>query len=102
MSIQSPPLVLIEWEDSSQPTGEWQLLHSIAHELAIRCQTVGFLVRDGRIAKIVAQNIGELDGRGHQVSGVISIPTRAVTRIVRLKPAASVRIRLKAGPSSRR
>lgn len=80
-------LVLIEWEDSTQPHGAWSWLEGgdvgEVWSEAVRCQSVGWLVYDGEDVKALAPNWGQLCG-DHQVSGVIRIPTRAIIKITRL------------------
>lgn len=84
--MKTPRLVLVEWEDSGQSAPQWQWLSDVHVASAIRCQTVGFLIQDDSAIKVVAQNVGDLDeSDARQVSGVIRIPTRAVTRITSLK-----------------
>jgi hypothetical protein len=84
-------LVLIEWEDSGQPAPEWRWLDTVGVAEPIRCQTVGFLVRDDKEVKVVAQNMGDVDSDARQVSGLIRIPTRAVTRITALAASKAVK-----------
>ena len=77
-------LVLIEWEDSSQPVSNWQFLSDIKPEV-VRIASVGWLAKDGKKVKALAPNVGGLDGKcSAQVSGVISIPTRCVISITDL------------------
>jgi hypothetical protein len=49
-----PSLVLIEWEDSGQPAPEWRWLDDVGAASPVRCQTVGFLVREDNGVKVVA------------------------------------------------
>lgn len=81
-----PPLVLIEWLDSGQPMPNWQWLEQIEPRRPHLCVSVGFLVQDGDEAKVLAPNLGASDGGGtwDQASGVITIPTTAVQRMLRL------------------
>lgn len=83
--VKRPRLVLVEWEDSGQPAPQWQWLSDVRVSAAIRCQTAGFLIQDDRTVKVIAQNVGDLESDARQVSGVIRIPARAVTRITTLK-----------------
>lgn len=77
-------LVLIEWEDSSQPQPGWQFRDDV-RVAAVRIASVGWLVKDGKKVKGLAPNVGGLDGKcAAQVCGVISIPTRCVISIKRL------------------
>ena len=79
-------LVLINWEDSAQPTPAWQYLIDYEPPAAIKCTSVGWLIEDGKGVKVLAPNMAGLEARENlQVSGMITIPTRSVTRIVSLK-----------------
>ena len=85
------PLVMIEWEDSAQPTSEWAFLASLEPSSIIRCASVGWLIHDGPEMKALAPNMGNLeDEDGVQVSGVIRIPARSVIRIVEIVEPALV------------
>jgi hypothetical protein len=81
-----PPLVLIEWVDSGQPVPAWQWLDQIEERLPHRCVSVGFLVQDDAQAKVIAPNLGASDGTGgfDQASGLTTIPTASVQRILRI------------------
>lgn len=83
--MKPPLLVLVEWEDSARPVETWQFLDEINNTAAIRCQSVGFLVYDGKDTKVLAPNVGEIGTVEAQASGVIRIPTRCVTKMRRLK-----------------
>jgi hypothetical protein len=75
-------LVLIEWEDSSQPVSSWQFKDDVK-AAAVHIASVGWLVVDKKSVKALAPNVGGLDGKvSAQVSGVISIPTRCIIKIV--------------------
>jgi hypothetical protein len=79
------PLVLIEWEDSTQPYGRWQWLSSVALPKVVLCVSVGYLIRDTHQAKTLAPNLGNVDCEDDvQASGLISIPARSIRRIVRI------------------
>ena len=78
------PLVLIKWEDSAQPVAAWQYISDIDDPSVVECQSVGFLVHDDDTVKMLAPNVGDLDGEHAQASGVFRIPTRCVTEIRRL------------------
>ena len=78
-------LVIIEWEDSAQPTPAWELRANFKSPSVVKIATAGWLVHDGKKVKAVAQNVGGLDGKvAAQMSGVISIPTRCIISINRL------------------
>lgn len=83
------PLVLIEWLDSAQPVPRWLRLSDYDPGTAVSCVSVGWLIQDDRQVKALAPNMGEIEDAEHiQASGIIRIPTCAVTRIVRLRDEA--------------
>lgn len=80
------PLVMVEWVDSAQPRSRWEYLANIGASEGVRCASVGWLVSDGKRNKALAPNMGALDAPDSlQVCGVITIPTRSITKITRLK-----------------
>ena len=81
-----PPLVLIEWLDSGQPIPGWQWLEALTRHQPHRCVSVGFLGQDDEETKVLAPNLGASGGNSEwdQVSGVITIPTLAITKLERL------------------
>lgn len=91
-----PRLVLIEWEDSAQPIGEWQWaeVYDDYRSRVVLCRTTGWLMVDRDDVKVIAQTLGRQGGDGDpQVNGVMQIPARAVVRVVALTEEVS-------GPSS--
>ena len=92
------PLVLVEWEDSTQPISQWAYLSTFEVGNIVRCVSVGWLIHDGDDAKAVAPNMGSIgDVEAMQVSGVIRIPARCITRMVTLDEPEIT----SSGPSSR-
>lgn len=77
----SPPIVLVEWEDSSQALPQWQWMSGIQLPGICRCLTVGFLIKDNKKEKAIALSIA--DG-AKQASGIMSIPTSCIIRIKRI------------------
>jgi hypothetical protein len=78
-------LVLIEWEDSHS-AGPWQALDGAIEDRALICRSVGWLVLDGSRAKVVAPHLNEHEpGVPLQGSGLMTIPARAVLRMVDLR-----------------
>lgn len=77
-------LVLVEWEDSAQPSPAWQFLSDMGRPEAIHCLTAGWLLTDGPV-KAIAQNMGDTGKESAQVSGVIRIPARCIIKIKKLK-----------------
>lgn len=85
--IKKPSLVLVEWEDSMQPSSSWRFLTDFDDHKIVKCLSVGWMIGDGKDVKALAPNIGNPhDNTGvEQASGVIRIPARAITRLVKLK-----------------
>jgi hypothetical protein len=79
------PLVLIEWHDAARPDAEWHYLNSTSAMEAVRCLSVGFLIHDGKEAKALAPNLGEIGTPDMQACGIIRIPTRCVLSMSHLR-----------------
>ena len=78
-------LVLIEWEDSHSD-GSWQALDTEIEDRALICQSVGWLVLDGRCTKVVVPHLNQgEEGVPLQGCGIMTIPTSAVLRVVDLR-----------------
>ncbi len=75
-----PELVQIEWEDSVQPVSGWSFLDDAPELEVIKCVSVGWLVSESSEVKMLAPNIGGIDGDAPQGSGFIRIPASAVLR----------------------
>ena len=89
--IKNRNLVLVEWEDSAQPKPNWMFLSEFQSPEIVKCVSVGWLVYDGEDVKALSPNIGKYDdGDGIQGSGIICIPSRSVTRLVKLKGAKTL------------
>ena len=82
MIDRSPRLVLIEWEDS-HGDGAWQQLDAEIEDRVLVCRSVGWLVLDGKRAKVIVPHLSEQDtGVPRPGRGVMTNPARAVLRIV--------------------
>lgn len=82
------PLVWIEWEDSTQPQSRWQWLSDVKAPAVVKCVSVGFLIQDTDQVKTLAPNLGGIDDpESMQATGLITIPSRAVTRISPIREA---------------
>ena len=80
------PLVLVEWEDSVQPVPSWRYAEDVGKPTPVLCHSVGWLIADTAKAKALAPNVAGISGTAApQVSGVITIPARAVRRQRKLK-----------------
>lgn len=77
-----PKMVLVEWEDSSQPRSSWVFISDLDEPQIIKCMSVGYLLDDGRDVKTLALSIGHYDDiDSRQVNGIMTIPTRCIIRI---------------------
>ena len=74
-------LVLIEWLDSYGCSSVWQKLSDCDAEVMI-CQSVGWLLHDGDECKVVVPHVA---GEADQGCGDMTIPSKAISRIVDLK-----------------
>lgn len=77
-------LVMVEWEDSAQPTGAWVHLSDICPSKPISCVSVGWVVYWGEVIGI-AQNVGDRHSENAQASGIMRIAGRSVIKITKLK-----------------
>jgi hypothetical protein len=79
------PLVIIRWQDSRQPCGQWRHLSALPETSPVEVATVGWLLKDNADVKVVCQNVGDLEHpEKAQASGIMTIPTRCVLSIERL------------------
>jgi hypothetical protein len=75
-------LVIIRWQDSRQPCGQWRYLSALPDATPVEVASVGWLVRDTAEVKVLCQNIGDLaHPEKAQASGIMTIPTRCVLSI---------------------
>ena len=79
------PLVMVKWLDSVQPVSRWQHLEDVGHPSVVTCVSVGWLISDTDDAKSLAPNMASTDPDSLQVSGVITIPSRCILKVARLK-----------------
>jgi len=84
------PLVLVEWEDSTQPISSWRYLNDAPTLEVIECVSVGWIIGKSDSVIMLAPNIGDYkNGEGAQGSGFIRIPQTAITRMVILEESTS-------------
>lgn len=75
-------LVLVRWQDSSQPVAAWRYVADIEETpKAIECASVGWLIRDTPDVKVICQSVGDLHGVNAQAGGVMTIPARCIISI---------------------
>lgn len=83
-------LVLVEWEDSAQPTSNWRYLDDPPALEVIQCISVGWVIGKNDRVIMLAPNIGDYEsGDGAQGTGFIRIPANSITRMVALQEATS-------------
>ncbi|HUT95722.1 MAG TPA: hypothetical protein VMY37_40075 [Thermoguttaceae bacterium] len=72
--------VHIKWIDSATARAVWERLEDLEPLPPCHCETVGFLVAEKPAYKTVASTVSET-----MVVGLITIPTKAITSIKRLR-----------------
>jgi hypothetical protein len=77
-------LVLVEWEDSTQPISKWQWTDEYEVPETVRCISVGYLIAQTKEALAIAPNLGDVRRERIQASGIIRIPRSAVRKKVKL------------------
>ena len=77
-------LVIVEWEDSAQPSPTWQWVKDYEFPSIVRCTSVGYLIAQTRDAIAIAPNLGDLAREQIQASGIMRIPASAVRKIYRV------------------
>ena len=77
---RQPKLVIVEWLDSAQPMPGWRFLDDLPPLVVVRCLSVGWLVAENKHVKVLAPNIGGLNGEDAQASGFIRIPVACIVR----------------------
>jgi hypothetical protein len=84
--VEKLRLVFIEWEDSCGAIARWQYLDESQPEY-ILCQSVGWLVYDGKDCKRIVPHIGrhKTDEAREQGCGDMTIPTSAIIRMTNVR-----------------
>ena len=78
----TPRAVLVEWEDSVQPSPEWQFVADIPEQAAIVViRSLGWLVKRDETELRVALALGGTPGDNQQVNGIAAIPVSCVKSI---------------------
>ena len=73
-------IVLIEWMDSHGVVTHWEKIDDLEPLKPVQCRTVGYLIKNSKKYKTVAQSVG-----GNQVLGRMTIPAKSITNIVEIK-----------------
>lgn len=74
-------LVIVEWEDSSQPVSGWQWVDDYEVPETVGCVSVGYLIARTEDAVAIAPNLGDVRRSKIQASGIIRIPACAIKRM---------------------
>lgn len=75
---ESRPLLLVQWEDSSQPSS-WVWLKSTDTYAVTTVRSVGWVVRETDDVLVLAPSLSRPDEDGDvQALGVIRVPKRAI------------------------
>lgn len=73
------PLVMIEWVDASRLGNSWVDLSAVPAPYSHRCVTVGFLVGENKLGKILVPTITNLEYEdSKQTYGGMMIPRSAI------------------------
>jgi hypothetical protein len=83
-------LVLIEWVDSRGASPRWDFMEDKDHGI-VKCQSVGWLVYDGKDAKTVVPHLGSINRGSPQGCGDMTIPAQAIVNISNLRVPPSKR-----------
>jgi tRNA U34 5-methylaminomethyl-2-thiouridine-forming methyltransferase MnmC len=86
------PCVLVEWEDSAQPSSAWSWVDELSDSVPVLCQTVGFLVKETERCLVLALSIGDATSERPQANGVMQIPRSAVVHLTSLAPCGRVHV----------
>jgi hypothetical protein len=93
-------LVLIEWEDS-HTEGGWQRIGGPIEDRALICQSAGWLILDGERATVIAPHVNTPEDQVDlQGAGIMTIPARAVLRMVDLAQHDTANVGAVTCPSS--
>lgn len=82
-------LVMVEWDDSRQPTSAWVWVEDYPFQEASKNVTVGFLIQEGTDALNIAQSLGDVNKESPQLGGLTLVAKSAVKRVTVLIKSAS-------------
>ena len=74
-------MVIVEWEDSTQPIASWEWIDNYTSPTTMRCLSVGYVIGETKDALALAPNLGDFEYDRVQAGGIIRIPRSAVRRI---------------------
>jgi hypothetical protein len=80
-------LVLIEWVDSHGPVDGWRIIDNSIEPEPLICESVGWLLYNGKnCKKVLPHRAGyKSEGIDEQGRGELTIPTKAILAIKKLK-----------------
>lgn len=89
------PLVYVEWDDSFGVSSRWEAIpNDYPTPKSTMCQSVGWLVYDGKKYKVVVPHLTGPEGDTWSGCGDMTIPVGVIVRIIRLRsPARHVKRR---------
>jgi hypothetical protein len=79
-------LVLVEWQDSRHPSGIWEWLDECEEPKALKCLTVGWLLKKTKDVLLIAQSLGDVSGERTQFTGAMEIARRQIIRMEEVQP----------------
>jgi hypothetical protein len=74
-------LVIVEWQDSRQPSSSWQWADEAENPEPVLCLTVGWLLRETEDALLVVQSLGDVSGGRMQFGGGTEIARRQIIQL---------------------
>jgi len=91
-------LVFVEWLDSYGCSSTWQSIEN-CNPQAMVCYSVGWLLHDGKDCKVIVPHITDPNSNvvNRQGCGDMTIPVRAILRLVDLPAADLLEFRPEAG-----
>jgi hypothetical protein len=84
------PLVKVSWLDSSSPDNVWSKLRAWRGVGSLECISVGYLIAEDDLSKTIAPHLAHPYSDDCQGSGIIVIPSGAITSVERLTSSSLV------------
>jgi hypothetical protein len=81
-------LVLIDWVDSCGVSPHWDFFSEKKNSI-VRCQSVGWLLHDGKDAKTIVPHRGNVIEGEEQGCGDMTTPTKSIIKITTIYPLPS-------------
>lgn len=90
---QKHKLVLVDWVDSRGASPRWDFMEDKDNDI-IYCQSVGWLIFDGKDAKTIVPHRGAVNKGNEQGCGDMTIPSKAIVNMTYLRVPPSKRQKL--------